>query len=301
MIPAAYLRATVSAGEMTYLDVGEGPAVVLLHGYPTSSYLWREIAPALSARMRVIAPDLIGYGNSEKPANADLSLRAQAGYVRELLRRIGIERYAVVGHGMGGGIAQLLTFQGDVGALGLIDSVAFDAWPSPGTLVLQQSPPEETPEAVEAAVMEWLRAACAKRAFTVEEADGYLDPWRADPGALVRALRGLDGRGLERSAELLSELDTPAFVIWGEDDVFLSCDLAERIGEALAGSMVALLPGCGHLVTEDAGGTVAGLVQEFLRRQFMREGHRNVRTGPVRVYLERPSDPTLLGADPDED
>ena len=55
MIPAAYLRATVSAGEMTYLDVGEGPAVILLHGYPTSSFLWREIAPVLSARMRVIA------------------------------------------------------------------------------------------------------------------------------------------------------------------------------------------------------------------------------------------------------
>ena len=301
MIAAAYLRAPVSAGEMAYLDVGEGPAVVLLHGYPTSSYLWREMAPVLSARMRVIAPDLIGYGNSEKPPGADLSLRAQAGYVRELLRRIGIERFAVVGHGFGGGIAQLLTFQGDVGALGLIDSVAFDAWPSAGTLALQQDPPAETLEATMDTVMEWLRAACAKRTLSEAEADGYLEPWRADPGALVRALRGLDGRGLERSAELLSELDTPAFVIWGEDDTFLPSDLAERIGEALPGSMVALLPGCGHLVTEDAGGTVAGLVQEFLRRQFMREGHRNVRTGPVRVYLERPSDPTLLGAEPEED
>lgn len=301
MIAAAYLRAQVSAGEMAYLDVGEGPAVVLLHGYPTSSFLWREIAPVLSARMRVIAPDLIGYGNSEKPASADLSLRAQAGYVRELLRRIGIERYAVVGHGFGGGVAQLLTFQGDVGALGLIDSVAFDAWPSPATLALQQDPPAATVEAAEAAVMEWLRAACRKRTFSPADADGYLEPWRADPGALVRALRGLDGRGLERGAELLAGLDTPAFVIWGEDDAFLSSELAERIGESLPGSMVALLPGCGHLVSDDAPGTVAGLVQEFLRRQFMREGHRNVRTGPVRVYLERPSDPTLLGAEAEEE
>ena len=301
MIAAAYLRAQVSAGEMAYLDVGEGPAVVLLHGYPTSSFLWREVAPVLSARMRVIAPDLMGYGMSEKPKDADLTLRAQAGYVRELLRRIGIERFAVVGHGFGGGVAQLLTFQGDVGALGLIDSVAFDAWPSPATLELQRNPPAETPEAVERTVREWLAAACAKRNLSEAEADAYAEPWRGDPGALVRALRGLDGRGLERSAELLQELDTPAFVIWGEDDAFLSSGIAERIGESLPGSMVALLPGCGHLVSEDAPGTVAGLVQEFLRRQFMREGHRNVRTGPVRVYLERPSDPTLLGADPEEE
>jgi pimeloyl-ACP methyl ester carboxylesterase len=286
---------------MAYLDVGEGPAVVLLHGYPTSSFLWREIAPLLSARMRVIAPDLIGYGHSEKPVDADLSLRAQTGYVRELLRRIGIERFAVVGHGFGGGIAQLLAFQGDAAALGLIDSVAFDAWPSSGTAALQREPPAETVGAAEKAVMEWLRAACRKRTFSEADADGYLEPWRADPAALVRALRGLDGRGLERSAELLEELDTPAFVIWGEDDAFLPSDLAERIGEALPGSMVALLPGCGHLVSDDAPGTVAGLVHEFLRRQFMREGHRNVRTGPVRVYLERPSDPTLLGAEAEEE
>ena len=297
----AYLRAPVSVGDMAYLDVGEGPVVVLLHGYPTSSFLWREIAPVLAARMRVIAPDLVGYGNSDKPGAADLSLHAQAGYVRELLHRIGVERFALVGHGFGGGVAQLLAFQGDVGALGLIDSIAFDAWPSPAMGDLRARFAEETPEAAEGFVREWLAAACEKRTLSDREVDGYVSPWRTEPAALAWAFRGHDGRGLERSGELLEELDTPAFVIWGEEDAFLPPALAERLGEALPGSMVALLPGCGHLVVEDAAGTVAGLIQEFLRRQYMREGHRNVRTGPVRVYLDRPSDSALLGPDVDEE
>src|SRR5207302_3424243 len=118
-------RAALSGGELSYLDGGEGPAVVLLHGFPSSAYLWRRELPLLGSRMRVVAPDLLGYGESEKPPEADFTVRAQAGYVGELLDVLGIGAAAFVGHDLGGGVAQLLALEGRAAAIVLLDTVCF--------------------------------------------------------------------------------------------------------------------------------------------------------------------------------
>jgi pimeloyl-ACP methyl ester carboxylesterase len=288
-------RLRVSGGELAYAEAGDGPPVLLLHGFPTSSFLWRDLLPVLSVGMRVVAPDLLGFGESEKPEAADLSLVAQAGSVRELTSALGIDRFAVVGHGMGGGVAQRLAFDGGVDALVLIDSYAFDEWPSAGAREVRDVPPD--PDQVENVVRAWLEDTIMKRAFTPLEMETYVRPWREDPAALIRAISALDGRGLEDAESALASLEGPTFVIWGEDDPYLPAALAERLGDCLPGSMVALLPGCGHLVTEDAPDTVVGLVSQFLRRQYLREEHHHAHDGPVRVYLERPSDASLLGAE----
>jgi pimeloyl-ACP methyl ester carboxylesterase len=292
-------RARVSGGELAYAEAGEGPPVVLLHGFPTSSYLWRDLLPILSVGMRVVAPDLLGFGESEKPEGADLSLVAQAGYVRELTGALGIERFAVVGHGMGGGVAQRLALDGGVDALVLIDTYAFDAWPSAGAKEVRDVPP--APDEVEAVVRGWLEDTVVKRAFTPEEMESYVRPWRDDPAALIRGISALDGRGLEDAEASLPSLEAATFVVWGEDDPYLPAAIAERLGDCLPGSMVALLPGCGHLVTEDAPDTVMGLISQFLRRQYLKEEHGHAHDGPVRVYLQRPPDATLLGAEEEDD
>src|SRR5438128_11051942 len=95
-------RHALSAGEMAFVDWGEGPPVLLLHGFPTSSILWRRELPLLAQGMRVIAPALLGYGESDKPVEADLSEPAHAGYVRGLPQHLGVDEVAVVGHARGG-------------------------------------------------------------------------------------------------------------------------------------------------------------------------------------------------------
>ena len=121
-------RSQTSSGELAYTDEGDGPPVVLIHGFPQSSFVWRDLAPLLSSRFRVIVPDLLGSGDSEKPPGVPLGLVAQAGYVRELLDAIGVERFAVIGHSVGGGVAQLLALDhAGVDALVLMSSAAFDA------------------------------------------------------------------------------------------------------------------------------------------------------------------------------
>ena len=85
--------------------------------------------------MRVIAPDLLGYGRSEHPQGVDLSELAQATYARELIKHLGIDELAVIGHDIGGAVAQLLALDPEglaVRAMVLVDSVGFDTWPIEG-------------------------------------------------------------------------------------------------------------------------------------------------------------------------
>jgi pimeloyl-ACP methyl ester carboxylesterase len=229
--------------------------------------------------MRVIAPDLLGYGESERPEGVDLSEVAQAGYVQELLERLEISDAAIVGHDIGGAIAQILAL--DAGApvaraLVLVDSACFDAWPIDGVRRLQSTAPdEETPGFVSDVV----RLAYELGVAHPERRDpatlaGYLDPWLADPPSFFRAARAIEGKGLAGREEELAAFDGAAFLIWGEEDPFIPSDLAERLQEALPGSTLALLPGCSHLVNEDAPGTVGPLIYEFLRTRYVGERPR---------------------------
>jgi pimeloyl-ACP methyl ester carboxylesterase len=283
-----------SGGEISYHDLGEGPPVLFLHGFPTNARLWRREAWLCAQRMRVIVPDLLGYGASDRPVDADLSEPAQAGYLKELIGALGLEQLAIMGHDIGGAIAQLLALEPevDVAALVLLDAACFDAWPIEGMRHLQASTPEqETPEFADQVVRLVLDLGIAHperlEAGTVE---GYLEPWLQDPHSLFRAARAVTGRGLAGRDRELAALELPAFVVWGEDDPFLPAELAERLGEVFDGAAVALLPGCSHFVTEDAPQTVPQLVFQYLRVRLVGDGHAHeaAEAGPVPIYLERP-------------
>ncbi|MDQ3991907.1 MAG: alpha/beta fold hydrolase, partial [Actinomycetota bacterium] len=213
-------RARITPGELAYVDEGDGPAALLLHGFPTTSHLWREVIPLLATRFRVIAPDLLGYGDSDKPAGAPMDLRAQTSAVDALMDHLGIGDVAVAGHDLGGGIAQLLAFQGRVRTLVLLDSVAFDAWPAKEVTAVGETPAAEADEAfAERAVETLVDVGMGHRDYLAEEdLREYVRPWRADPPALVRAARAVDGVGLEDAEERLAGLDTRTFIVWGEDD-----------------------------------------------------------------------------------
>jgi len=286
-------RALVSGGEIAYIEEGdpENPAVVLLHGFPTSSFLWRELIPLLVPWFRAVAPDLLGCGDSDKLGDAPLHIRAQAAYVRELLGRLGIGHFAVVGHGDGGGIAQLLALEGGVEAMVLLDSIAFDAWPGPATREMQAAPPEEEPEElVREALAAFLREAIrAPGRLTDLVAAEYGRPFVGEDGvrAFFRGIQGADGLGLTGKEAELARLDCPVLIVWGEEDPFLPVGVAERLSDALPMSTLALLPGCSHLVIEDAPETVVPLLFEYLRSRYLHEGHTHAEPGPVVVPLGR--------------
>ena len=283
-----------SGGLIAYVDVGEGEPVVLLHGFPLSSFTWRDVVPALARRFRVIAPDLLGHGSSDKPANARLDIAAQATYVRELLTELGVGRYAVVGHASGGGIAQLLALDdADVGALVLLDSIAFDAWPVASTRELQAIDPDRfPPDLVEAGLRTALLTGVADPA-SVDDAllDGYLEPWLRPGGsaAFVRAAQSTDGLGLTGHEDAFAAWELPVLLLWGEEDPFLPTELAERLNDAMPSSTLGLLPGVGHYIVDEATETVTTTISEWLRVRYLElpHGHDDPNAGLVRLQLER--------------
>ena len=284
-------RARLSVGEIAFVDAGdpEAPPVLLLSGGFTSSYVWRHLIPMLSPFQRVIAPDLLGSGDSESPERADLRLDAHASTVREMLEHLGIERFAVAGHGRGGGIAQLVALGGGAEALVLIDSIAFDAWPSPSIAELRERVDDVDP----AFIRSWFdaffdRGMGHRERLSDADLAEYRRPFERDDGVerFTRIAAAFDGAGLVGLEPRLAELQIPAFVLWGEDDRYLPAELAERLGDALPMASVALLPGCGHFLLEDAAETVVPLIFQWLRRMYLgvQHGHEE---GPVTVQLGR--------------
>jgi haloalkane dehalogenase len=288
----------VSGGDLAYVDEGdpENPAIVFLHGFPTSSYLWREFVPLCAPWMRAIAPDLLGSGGSEKPADADLHIRAQAGYVRFLLESLGVREFAVVGHATGGGIAQLLALGGGVKAMVLVDSVAFDEWPSdPIRELMRQTPAQPTQAQVRAVLKTSFELGMGSRSRMTEEIfETYARPFEGVEGAAAffRLALAHDGLGLVGIESQLERLECPALLLWGEDDPFQSIDSAERLAEALPMSTLAVLPGCSHFVTEDAPDTALPLVYRYLRSRYLGIQHEHdhdhgQESGVVRLDLLR--------------
>ena len=282
-------RADTSGGALAYHDEGSGPAVVLLHGFPLSSYLWRGLIPALASRHRVIAPDLLGLGASDKPSGAPLDIRAQAGYVDELLALLDIDRVALVGHSTGGGIAQLLVEQrDDVEALVLIDSIAFDRWPTTAIGEIQVVPAaDETHEAAGLVVRSALRIGTVEDQLTDDDVRAYLEPWNppAPVDPLFRFARALDGVGLTQLEPAMANWDLPTLLLWGEDDPFHPADIAERLNAAIPSSALGLVPGCGHFLPDEAPETIFPIIAEYLRANYLRIPHGHQPPGPVLVPL----------------
>ena len=114
---------TLHGHRVSYRCGGEGPLLVLIHGITSSSASWEAVLPELAEHFTILAPDLLGHGQSDKPAG-DYSLGSHACLVRDLMLTLGHERATVAGHSLGGGVAMQVAYQFPelVGRLALVSS-----------------------------------------------------------------------------------------------------------------------------------------------------------------------------------
>jgi pimeloyl-ACP methyl ester carboxylesterase len=284
-------RLRVTGGELAYVETGstEAPPVVLLSGGFTSSFFWRSLVQLFSPFLRVLVPDPPGSDWSYAEPDAEGWPARHARAVRELLDHLGIDRFALGGHGPGGAIAQVLALDGGVEALLLMDTVASGAPPAPVIRSLRDAlaagGPVD-PEAWARALLEAGTVRPERRSANVVEA--YRRPFAGGDGRerLTRVVASYDASDVAGLEPRLAALDFPALVLWGEEDAFVPPSVAERVGEVLPRAAVALLPGCGHLLLEDAAETVAPLVFGWLRSRYLKLEHRH-EGGPVTVSLGR--------------
>jgi len=247
----------VGQDQFELIDVGRGDPVVLLHGFPTSRRLWQRVVPGLSQRFRVLAPDLLGYGESSAGAAVDLASQAEA--ILRLLDVLDLPRVALVAHDIGTAAAQILAVRAPqrLRALVLLDGVHAGEWAMEAVESIRTWDPAKA--ATLAKVL--LRTMRAKDPALREIVASY----EGDEGGrrLIRAAQAFDPRQTESIGGELRNLSMPRLVVWGEHDQYLPL---QQIGEPLAktiGARLVVLPG-GHFLPLDAPEALTATLLSFL-------------------------------------
>jgi len=246
--------------ELTFVSSGDGEPVLFVPGFPFGGHVFRRLLAPAEGRFATVAVDF------PEPAPA----REQAEAVRGVLDRLGVERCAVIAHGTGGRVAQALAFDGD----DRIDTMVLLASPGPvGALAL----PPEPGDALALAHVEPLGRT---------DAEAYLEAWGRDPGAYVRGRAvleaGDDVAGLE---DAMAAWERPVLILHGEDDRIVEPAVAERLNAAIPASTLGFLPDSGHLLLDDAAGSIESMILEYLRARYLRAPHDH--GGIALLQLER--------------
>lgn len=252
---------------------GDGVPVVLLHGFPTSSHLWSGVVPLLPDGHRVLVVDQLGFGRSDRPSGLPVDLRGHAERVIGLLDLLRIEQACIVGHEMGGGVAQQVAVRWPtrVSHLGLVSAAAFDCWPA-RELKLARAMLPLTRHLPPTFLLSLLRRDLARGYVDHERGlrsvEMYLRPFASPEGreALVAHLAQLDAESTAAVAARLDAVVAPTTIVWGADDPFLPASTGRRLHAALPGSTLHILPDLRHFLPEEAPRQVATHLSELLTR-----------------------------------
>lgn len=250
---------SIHGHEVRYRRDGDGPVILLVHGIAGSSRTWREVMPALAAEHTVIAPDLLGHGESAKPMG-DYSLGAYASGLRDLLGALGVPRATVVGHSFGGGVAMQLAYQHPEccerlvlvasGGLGREVSWMLRLLSLPGSELLMPIifPPFLRDRGNDLSRFLHRQGIRSARVDEMWRAYGSLadSPNRR---AFLRTLRAVvDPRGQVVSAadRLYLAAALPTLIVWGERDDIIPVSHAHAAHDAIPGSRLEIFDGAAH-------------------------------------------------------
>ncbi|MCA1827943.1 MAG: alpha/beta fold hydrolase [Myxococcales bacterium] len=228
-------------------DCGSGLPVLLVHGFPTSRRLWKDVVPALAAAgFRAIAPDLAGYG--ESPDAGDVGMESQARWLLEMLDELGLAQVSVVAHDVGTAAAQILAVREPkrVRRLVLIDGVHETEWAMSGVSSIVGWDPAQAAR---------LQPVLARKLRAIRE---LLEPYAGETGGnrLIHAARCLEPRQTAGMTARLRATGIPVQVIWGAEDAWLPLETIGRPLAAELGTGVKVLPG-GHFLPFENPSAVA--------------------------------------------
>ncbi|WP_282701484.1 alpha/beta hydrolase [Streptomyces sp. CC219B] len=266
---------TSTSGDVRWDRLGPPgrPPVVLLHGTPFSSYVWRAVARSLARDHEVFVWDMPGYGTSEMAAGQDVSLAAQGRVFVELLGHWGLAEPLVVAHDFGGAVALRahLLHGARYRALAVVDPVALAPWGSPAFRLLGEHSGvfERLPPALHRALVREYVASASGPGLHPAVLDRLVEPWLGDPGqgAFYRQIAQADQRHTDEIQGRYGTIGIPVLVCWGEDDTWIPVAKGHELAGLVPGARFEPIGGAGHLVQEDAPAELTAVLGEFLRQQ----------------------------------
>lgn len=268
------LERDLSGLRMHYLDEGSGPAILMLHGEPTWAYLYRKMIPPLTEGARVIVPDLIGFGRSDKPTDRDwYSYDRHVESIVQLVTRLDLSELTLVVQDWGGpiGLRVAVEHKDRFAHLVILNTGIFRPgpnWPSPGFLqwrdfaennpdlpigfVLQGATTTELPEEVVAAYEAPFPDETSKAGAA---AFPLLVPLReSDPGAMEMA----------RVAESLKSWSKPVLVAFSDSDPVFPQKAGRKLAERIPNALFVPIDAASHFLQEDRGEEIAAVIREWL-------------------------------------
>ena len=265
--PGEARYAEVEGARIRYLDVGEGPAVVLIHGYASSLETWAGLAPLLAKNHRVLALDLKGFGWSDRP-EGDYSPEAEARVVAALMQQRGIERAAVVAHSWGSSVALALALDQPERVTRL---VLYDAWVYESQLpaFFLMSRAGGVGEALFALFYdqrpdERITAGFYDHQIVSEKLVEDVERAMERPGTKAAALAAARGQRFEAVEGRYKTITAPALLLWGFDDHVSTPSIGERLARDLPKSRLVVYPKCGHFPMLEAAAQSNDEVARFL-------------------------------------
>lgn len=273
---AEYSRfADIDGLRIHYQEKGSGTPLLLIHGFSSSTYTWKDVFEPLSLKYRVIAVDLKGFGFSSKP-DGDYQRSTQAEMVVRLLDSLKIDQAALCGNSMGGEVSLNVAVRHPERVLGLI-------------LVDSGGVRVEGSGSLAPAVTQWpwIGPAVAALALTRDSlvrqglATSYYDDSKIDEARVAAYYRPLRTSGGQRAVYLarrqfalgsvesrIPEIRRPALIIWGREDALIPLEAGRRINSMIAGSRLAILENCGHVPQEEMPERVVAEVTSFMDSNF---------------------------------
>lgn len=255
---------------------GRGTPVVLIHGTPSHSMIWRAVAPRLvEAGYQVHLFDLLGYGKSERPTVCDTSVAAQGHVLEMLLDHWGLKDLHLVAHDIGGAVAlrYAVTRPERLSSLTTIDTVSYDSWPSETWRRIISDhlgkftalPAEEMRELL---TRQLKMTVHDESRMSGDVLEAYLEPITGAIGQasfFLHQVSHYDSRYTEEITDRLGAINVPVQIIWGAEDRWQPVCWAHRLARDIPRARLHVVPKAGHFLMEDAPETVAELISHFVR------------------------------------
>lgn len=261
----------VSGIPMRWLERGEGPPVVLVHGIPTGPALWRHVVPRV-AGARVLAWEMVGFaGSIPEGRDRDISVARQADYLLAWLDALGLDRVILGGHDLGAGVVQIAAVRHPERCAGLLltNGIGYDSWPIPSVKLLRATGElvRRLPAAaIKTGVFRMLMARGHDDGRVARESlamhwEHYAAHGAGD--ALVRQVRALDVRALAVAPAIPRLRGIPARVVWGAADRFQRVEYGERFARDL-GVPLERIEGGKHFTPEDHPDRIAAALTDVV-------------------------------------